>query len=92
MLQLRWDWEVEVPELETSIFILPVVDEFQTKNGQERVVVLNSVARRVVDEQRGNQDEERPESPRYRGYELRSEPDHYLFPFADFVSSLNELI
>ena len=49
MLQLRWDWEVEVPELKTNVFVLPVVDEFQTKNGQERVVVLNSVARRVAD-------------------------------------------
>ncbi|MGB5630547.1 MAG: site-specific integrase, partial [Woeseiaceae bacterium] len=57
VLQLRWNWEVEVPELETSVFILPVVDEFQTKNGQERVVVLNSIARRVVDEQRGKHPE-----------------------------------
>ena len=53
VLQLRWNWEVQVPELGTSVFILPVLDEFQTKNGQERVVVLNSIARRVVDEQRG---------------------------------------
>jgi integrase len=53
VLQLRWDWEVQVPELDTSVFILPVIDEFQTKNGQERVVVLNSIARRVVEEQRG---------------------------------------
>jgi integrase len=51
--QLRWNWEVQVPELGTSVFILPSNDEFQTKNSQERVVVLNSIARRVVDEQRG---------------------------------------
>ena len=51
--QLRWNWEVQVPELGTSVFILPNNDEFQTKNSQERVVVLNSIARRVVDEQRG---------------------------------------
>jgi integrase len=57
VLQLRWNWEVQVPELNTSVFILPVVDEFQTKNGQERVVVLNSIARRVVDEQRGKHPE-----------------------------------
>ncbi|NIW10664.1 MAG: site-specific integrase, partial [Gammaproteobacteria bacterium] len=57
VLQLRWNWEVQVPELETSVFILPVIDEFQTKNGQERVVVLNSIARRVVDEQRGKHPE-----------------------------------
>jgi integrase len=53
VLQLRWDWEVQVPELDTSVFILPMIDEFQTKNGQERIVVLNSIARRVLDEQRG---------------------------------------
>jgi len=57
VLQLRWNWEVQVPELKTSVFILPVIDEFQTKNGQERVVVLNSIARRVVDEQRGKHPE-----------------------------------
>lgn len=57
VLQLRWNWEVQVPELDTSVFILPVVDEFQTKSGQERVVVLNSIARRVVEEQRGKHSE-----------------------------------
>ncbi len=57
VLQLRWNWEVQVPELGTSVFILPVLDEFQTKNGQERVVVLNSIARRIVDEQRGKHPE-----------------------------------
>jgi len=48
--QLRWDWEVEVPELETSVFILP---ESITKTSTERVVVLNAVARRVVESRRG---------------------------------------
>jgi len=57
VVQLRWSWEVQVPELKTSVFILPISDEFQTKNGQERVVVLNSIARRVVDEQRGKHSE-----------------------------------
>lgn len=53
VLQLRWNWEVQVPELNTSVFILPINEQFQTKNRQERVVVLNSIARRVIDEQRG---------------------------------------
>lgn len=48
--QLRWDWEVAVPDLETSVFILP---EAITKTGTERVVVLNTVARRVIDARRG---------------------------------------
>ncbi|HZD53860.1 MAG TPA: site-specific integrase [Woeseiaceae bacterium] len=51
--QLRWNWEVRVPELGTSLFILPNNDQFETKNSQERIVVLNSIARRIVDEQRG---------------------------------------
>jgi len=48
---------VHVPELETSVFILPSNEQFQTKNGQGRVVVLNSIARRVIDEQRGKHPE-----------------------------------
>lgn len=51
--ELRWNWEVQVPELNTSVFILPSNEQFQTKNSQERVVVLNSIARRVINEQRG---------------------------------------
>jgi integrase len=51
--QLRWAWEVEVPEIGTSLFILPNNDQFETKNSQERIVVLNAIARRIVDEQRG---------------------------------------
>jgi integrase len=47
--QLRWDWEVLVPELETTVFIIP---EWLAKNGEERIVELNEVARAVVDRQR----------------------------------------
>ena len=42
--QLRWDWDVQVPELGTSVFIVP---------GDERLVVLNSIARSVVANRRG---------------------------------------
>jgi integrase len=48
--QLRWEWEVKVPALDTSVFILP---ESLTKTSTERVVVLNSIARRVVKARRG---------------------------------------
>jgi len=51
---LRWEWEVEVPELETSVFLIP---GSRVKNGLDRLVVLNSVARAVVDEQRGRDPE-----------------------------------
>jgi integrase len=47
---LRWEWEVEVPELETSVFVIP---GDRVKNGAERLVVLNSVARSIVERQRG---------------------------------------
>ena len=42
-----------MPELGTSLFILPNNDQFETKNRQDRIVVLNSIARRIIDEQRG---------------------------------------
>jgi integrase len=48
--QLQWDWEVQVPELDTFVFIIP--GSF-VKNGDDRLVVLNRVARSVVDAQRG---------------------------------------
>ena len=47
---LRWDWAVKVPSLETFVFIVP--GDF-VKNGDERLVVLNETARSVVDGQRG---------------------------------------
>ena len=52
--QLRWDWEIEVPELNTSVFLIP--DE-QVKNGDERLVILNRIAKSVIDEQRGKHPE-----------------------------------
>jgi integrase len=52
--QLRWEWEVDIPELETSSFILP---ESMTKTGMEHVVVLNSIARRVIASRRGIHEE-----------------------------------
>ena len=47
---LRWDWEVQVPELDTSVFIVPGE---RVKNEEERLVVLNRVARSVIDSVRG---------------------------------------
>jgi len=47
---LRWDMEIPVPELNTSVFIIPgrIV-----KNSEDRLVVLNRLARAVVQEMRG---------------------------------------
>jgi len=47
---LQWGWEGEVPELETSVFIIP---ETLVKNGEERLVVLNRTAMSIVNDVRG---------------------------------------
>jgi integrase len=47
---LRWDWEVKVAALNTSVFVIP--GEF-VKNADERLVVLNQVARSVIEQVRG---------------------------------------
>src|ERR1700730_14021774 len=47
---LKWDDEVKVPELETSVFIIP---GDRVKNAQDRLVVLHQIARSVVEGQRG---------------------------------------
>jgi integrase len=41
---LKWEYEVKVPELDTSVFIIPGEN---VKNGDERLVVLNRVAKSV---------------------------------------------
>jgi integrase len=46
---LSWDDEVKVPELDTSVFI---ISGNRVKNGQDRLVVLNRVARSVIDSMR----------------------------------------
>lgn len=47
--QLQWDWEVPVPELGRSVFLIP---EGLVKNTDERLVVLNDVAWSVIEGQR----------------------------------------
>jgi len=49
-LALRWSWQVKVPEIGSSVFLLP---DTTTKNGEERIVVLNSIAKRVINAQVG---------------------------------------
>jgi integrase len=51
---LKWDDEVKVPELSTSVFIIP---GDRVKNAQDRLVVLNRIARSVVEAQRGQHPE-----------------------------------
>jgi integrase len=47
---LRWEWEMKVPELNTSVFIIPGE---RVKNREDRLVVLNEVASSVVEAVRG---------------------------------------
>jgi len=47
---LQWAWEAEVPQLATSVFIIPGQ---RVKNGDERLVVLNRIAWSVVNARRG---------------------------------------
>jgi integrase len=47
---LKWTWERRVPELETSVFVIP---GHIVKNAEVRLVGLNRVARSVVEQARG---------------------------------------
>ena len=52
--RLRWDWEIEVPELSTSVFLIPLDfggrrPKSGVKNREDRLVVLNDVAKSVIE-------------------------------------------
>jgi len=51
---LRWEWEIKIPELNTSVFIIPGAT---VKNGEDRLVVLNKIALSVINEVRGQHPE-----------------------------------
>ncbi len=50
---LRWEWEVKVPELSSSVFAIP---GRYTKNRTDCLIVLNSTAKSVVEARRGLDD------------------------------------
>lgn len=50
MCGLKWAWEQHVPGLKTSVFVVP---GNQVKNGDARLIVLNSIAKSVVEDSRG---------------------------------------
>jgi len=53
--KLRWEWEVLVEANDIkSVFIIPST---QVKNGEERLIVLNRLARSVIERQRGKHPE-----------------------------------
>ena len=47
---LMWDWEVPVPQLSTSVFLIPA---HKVKNREDRLVVLNVEARGIIEKKRG---------------------------------------
>lgn len=51
---LKWEWEIPIPELDTSVFLIPGI---HVKNREDRLVILNRVALSVIDAARGNHSE-----------------------------------
>jgi len=51
---LRWEWEVQVPDVKRSVFVIP--PEF-FKTNRRHVLVLNDVAWRIVEKQRGRSEQ-----------------------------------
>ena len=50
---LQWEWEVKIPSSEIgSVFLIP---GDQVKNGEDRLVLLNRIARIAIEKQRGKQ-------------------------------------
>ncbi len=47
--RLKWEWEVKVPELDTSVFIIP---KHLVKNDEERLTILNRIARSIISKRR----------------------------------------
>ena len=50
MEKLQWDWEYPIPELNTSIFVIPAQ---YSKNKVDRLVPLNDIALQVIAGVRG---------------------------------------
>lgn len=60
--QLRWDWEIDVPELDSHVFLIPADFGGRTvnsgvKNGEDRLIVLNDTAHSVIESCRGKHPE-----------------------------------
>lgn len=60
--KLNWNWEIPVPELKTSVFLIPAnfggrTENAGVKNREDRLVVLNDVARSIIEGQRGIDEE-----------------------------------
>lgn len=60
---LKWEWEVRIPQLSTSVFIIPAFIQVNgarmrlIKNGHDRLVVLNRITQEVIESVRGEHPE-----------------------------------
>jgi integrase len=60
---LKWEWELDIPGFEPITFLIPAGVQLtkargsQVKNGHDRVVVCNDIARSVIDSARGDHPE-----------------------------------
>jgi len=59
--KLRWEWEISVLELDTSVFLIPAhfggrSERAGVKNREDRLVILNEVAKSIINAQRGISD------------------------------------
>jgi integrase len=52
---LKWEWEIEIPELETSVFLIP--KESVKGRKRDRILVCNKVAMQVINAQRSQHEE-----------------------------------
>jgi integrase len=48
--KLQWEWEIPILSLNTSVFVIPAAEH---KNKHERLVVLNDIAKGIIEEVRG---------------------------------------
>lgn len=60
--KLRWEWELYVPQIARSVFIIPAdfggrSARAGVKNREDRVVIMNDEAARVIEAQRGKHPE-----------------------------------
>ena len=52
--KLKWDFEIEIPELNTSVFLIP---KDYIKNKKDRLVILNDTAKSIIDKMRNQHSE-----------------------------------
>jgi len=48
--QLQWEWEEHIPELNTSVFVVPA---HIVKNREDRLIILNKIAASAIEQVRG---------------------------------------